>query len=141
MTVKPMEFTIDQNDSNMTKTTGTAAVMTDIAVYKVPRHTAILIRPEDILSAYLKDASAEALTTDAYELVVRDPNGLSSETICSGQYTNIKEFTDRNKTKKFGRARLIKSDFQIALRVKATTVLVVANCYYQITCLRYAETL
>lgn len=141
MPVKSSEFTIDQNDSNVTKAAGTAAVMSDIYTYKVPRHTAILIRPEDILSAYLKDATAEALGTDAFELVVRDPNSLTTEIIASGQYTIIKEFQDRNKTKKLGKSKLIKSDFQLVVRAKATTVLVNASCYFQITCLRYAETL
>jgi len=141
MPVKPMEHTITQNDSNVTAANGTAAVMSDIYTYKVPRHTAILVRPEDILSAYLKDAGAEAVTTDPWELVVRDPNSLSNEVLASGQYTVIKTFDDRNKTKKLGLSKLIKSDFQIVLRVKATTVLVVTTCYFQLTCMRYAETL
>lgn len=139
--VKPMEHTIDQNDPNVTRYTGTAAVMTDIFVYKVPRHTAILIRPEDIMSLYLKDAGAECLGTDAVQLLVRDPNNLTQETIAGGQYTIFKEFADRNKTKKLGRTRLINSDYQLVIQAKATTVLVVASCYQQITCLRYAETL
>ncbi len=141
MPVKPMEFTVDQNDANVTKSNGTAAVMSDIFVYKVPRHTVVELRPSDILSAYLKDAAAEALATDPFELVVRDPNVLTQEVIASGQYAIIKEFQDNNKTKKLGQARLIKSDFQIALRVKATTVLVVATCYFQLTAKRWAEVL
>ena len=141
MPVKAMEFTIDQNDSNVTKANGTAAVMSSIYTYKVPRHTSILIRPKDILSAYLKDAGAESLGTDPFQLVVKDPNGISQEIIASGQYTIIKEFQDSNKTKKLGKARLVKSDFVIDLQVKATTVLVNTSCYFQLTCLRYAETL
>ena len=141
MPVKKMEFTLDQNDSNVSKSNGTVAVMSDIFTYKVPRHTVIELRPEDILSAYLKDAGAEALATDAFELVVRDPNSLTSEVIASGQYAIIKEFQDSTKTKKLGMARLIKSDFQIVLRVKATTVLVYTSCYFQITCARWAEVL
>ena len=141
MTVKAMEFTIDQNDSNVTKSNGTAAVMSSIYSYKVPRHTAVQIRPADILSAYLKDAGAECLATDAFQLVVKDPNGISQEIIASGQYQIIKEFQDHNKTKKLGRTRLVKSDYVIDFQVKATTVLVNTSCYFQLTCLRYAETL
>ncbi len=141
MTVKAMEFNIDQNDSNVTKSNGTAAVMTSIFKYKVPRHTAILIRPTDILSAYLKDAGAECLGTDPFQLVIKDPNGISQEIIVSGQYTLVKEFQDSTKTKKLGRGRLVKSDYEIDFQVKATTVLVNASCYYQLSCLRYAETL
>ena len=141
MPVKPMEFTITQADPNCTLTTGTAALMTDIAVYKVPRHTAIVIRPDDIFCAYLKDAGAEALVTDTFELIIRDPNSLTSELIASGAYVRIKEFTDRNKTLKLGVSKLIKSDYQLVIRAKCATVLVVANCYWQITCLRYADTL
>jgi hypothetical protein len=141
MPVKAMEFTIDQNDSNVTKSTGTAAVMTSIFSYKVPRHTAIMIRPSDILSAYFKDAGAETLGTDAFQLIVKDPNGISQEIISSGMYTTIKEFQDSTKTKKLGKSRLVKSDYVIDLQLKATTVTVVASNYYQLTCLRYAETL
>ena len=141
MPVKPMEFTLDGNDANVTKANGTAAIMSDIFLYKVPRHTVIELRPEDIVSAYLKDAAAEAAGTDAVELVVRDPNGLTSETIFSGQYTVIKEFQDSSKTKKLGQSRLLQSDFYLALRVKATTVLVVTTCYFQITCKRWANVL
>ncbi len=141
MAVKAMEFTITQADDNVTKSTGTAGVMTSIFKYKVPRHSAILLRPQDILSAYCKDAGAEMVATDPFQLVVIDPNGISTEIIASGIYTRIKEFQDQNKTCKLGRARLVKSDFQIDLQVKATTVLVIASNYYQLTCLRYAETI
>jgi len=139
--VKPMEHNINQNDDNVTAANGTAAVMSDIYDYKVPRHTAVLLRPEDIISAYLKDAGAEAVGTDQWELIIRDPNSLSSEEVSSGIYTVIKTFDDRNKTKKLGQSKLVKSDFHIVLRVNATTVLVVSTCYFQLTCLRYAETL
>ncbi len=138
MAVNVMEFCIDQNDSNVTKSNGTAAVMTSVFSYKVPRHTAILIRPQDILSAYLKDAGAECLGTDPFQLVVKDPNVISQEIIASGQYTIVKEFQDSTKTKKLGKSRLVKSDYVIDLQVKATTVLVNASCYFQLTCLRYA---
>jgi len=139
--IKQMEHNITQNDANITAANGTAAIMSDIYDYLCPRHTAILLRPEDIVSAYMKDAGAEAVATDPYELVVRDPNSLSSEVISQGQYTIIKEFQDSNKTKKLGLSKLIKSDFHLVLRFNATTVLVVTTCYFQITCLRYAETL
>src|SRR4030042_889890 len=134
--VKAMEHTIPQNDSNVTAANGTVAVIADIYSYKVPRHTAILVRPEDVLSAYLKDAGAEAVATDPFELVVRDPNSLSTEVLAQGNYTRIKEFTDRNKTLKLGLSKLLKSDYLLVLRVKATTVLVVASCSFQLTCLR-----
>jgi hypothetical protein len=141
MTVKAMEFSIDQNDSNVTGTTGTAAIMTPIWTYKVPRHTALLIRPSDILSLYCKDAGAEMLGTDAVQVIVKDPNGISQEVIASGIYTKFKEFQDSTKTFKLGKTRLIKSDYQIVIMAKATTVLVVASNYFSLTCLRYAETL
>lgn len=141
MPVKPMEHTITQNDANCAGATGTAGLMTDIYTYTVPRHTAILFRPEDTLSAYLKDAGAECLGTDPFELIVRDPNSLTSEVLATGIYTQIKEFQDRNKTRKLGLQKLVKSDFKVVLRVKATTVLVVASNYWALTCLRYAETL
>jgi len=139
--IKAMEHTITQADPNVTLTTGTAALMTDIVVYKVPRHTAIQIRPEDVFAAYLKDAGAEALVTDTFELLVRDPNSLSTEILAQGGYNRIKTFDDRNKTLKLGLSKLIKSDYQLVIRAKCATVLVVASCYWMITCLRYAEVL
>ncbi len=141
MAVKAMEYSITQADSNVTKSTGTAALMTSIFKYKVPRHTAILIRPTDILSAYFKDAVAETVGTDPFQLVVKDPNGISTEIIANGIYTQVKEFQDQNKTKKLGKSRLVKSDYVIELQLKATTVTVVASNYFQMSCLRYAETL
>jgi hypothetical protein len=141
MPVKAMEHSITQVDSNITAANGTAAVMSDIYTYKVPRHTAIQIRPEDTLSAYLKDAGAEAVANDPFELVIRDPNSLTVEVLAMGSYLRMKEFTDRNKILRLGISKLIKSDYSLILRVKATTVLVVSTCYFQITCLRYAEVL
>jgi len=141
MPVKAMEHTLTQADPNVTLTTGTATLMTDIVVYKVPRHTAIVLRPDDIFSAYLKDAGAESLVTDTYQLLIRDPNNLTNEIISTGAYVRIKTFDDRNKTLKLGVSKLIKSDYQLVIQAKCATVLVVANCYWQITCLRYADTL
>lgn len=139
MTVKKMEFTIDS--SQTTNANGTAGVMSDIFKYTVPRHTALLFRPEDILSAYMKDAGAEAVGTDTFELVVCDSVPLVTEKMATGIYTTIKEFQDRNKTRKLGLNRAVKSEFNVILRFKATTVLVVTTCYFQLSCLRYAETL
>lgn len=141
MPVKQMEHTITQNDANVTSATGTAALMTDHQTYRVPRHTAVLFRPEDVISAYLADVGAESLGTDAFELIARDPNQLNTEVLLQGIYTRIKEFQDRNKTAKLGTTKLVESDFYVVLRVKATTVLVVANCYFMLTCLRYAKVL
>lgn len=141
MPVKAMEHTITQLDPNVTAANGTAALMSDIYKYVVPRHTAIQIRPEDILAAYMKDAGAEAVTNDPFELVIQDPNGLTEEVLAQGNYLRIKTFDDRNKVLHLGMSKLIKSDFQLILRFKATTVLVVSTCYFQITCLRYAEVL
>ncbi len=141
MAVKAMEHTITQADPNCTLTTGTAALMTDIVVYKVPRHTAILFRPSDIFSAYLKDAGAESLVTDTFQLLIRDPNNLTNEILAQGAYIRIKTFDDANKTLKLGLTKLVKSDYQIVIQAKCVTVLVVANCYWQLTCLRYAEVL
>jgi hypothetical protein len=141
MPVKAMEHILSQNDPNVTLTTGTAKLMSDIVVYKVPRHTVIQLRPEDILSCYLKDAGAEMLATDGVQLLLRDPNNLTQEIIFTGLYAVIKEFQDSTKTKRIGLAKMVPSDFQIVLQANATTVLVVANCYWQLTCKRWANLL
>ena len=139
--VKAMEHTITQLDPNVTAANGTAAIMSDIYSYKVPRHTAIQIRPEDILASYMKNAGAEAVANDPFELVIQDPNGLTEEVLAQGNYLRLKEFVDRTKVLHMGMSKLIKSDYLLILRFKATTVLVVTTCYFQITCLRYAEVL
>jgi len=141
MPVKAMEHILSHNDPNVTLSTGTAKLMSDIVVYKVPRHTVIELRPQDIFSAYLKDAGAEMLATDGVQLLLRDPNNLTQEIIFTGLYAVIKEFQDSLKTKKIGLAKLVPSDFQIVIQAQATTILVVANCYWQITCKRWANLL
>lgn len=137
--IEKSAFQISQADANVTGSAGTAAVMTDIFDYKVPDNTTVLLRANDVIAAYLKDASAEALATDPFEVVIRDPNSITSKVVASGLYMDIKEFTDRNKTRKFGADAVAKSGWHIVVRVKATTVLVNASCYFKITCLRLAE--
>jgi len=141
MPVKAMEHIISQSDPNVTLTTGTAGLMSDIVVYRVPRHTVIQLRAEDILSAYLADVGAEMLDTDGVQLLLRDPNNLTQEIIFTGLYIVIKEFANSLATKKIGLAKMVPSDFQIVLQANATTILVVANCYWQLTCKRWANLL
>jgi len=131
---------LTQNDSFVTKATGTAAVMTSIATWIVPRNTAIELNPSDSIAAYLKDAGAECLATDQWQLVIR--NAVSSEyaqTVSSDIYAAIKTFDDQNKIKRVAGHYVITSDFVLDLQVKATTVLVVASCYYRITCTKYVK--
>ena len=138
--IKAMDIPITQANTNVTATSGTVAIMSDIFVFKVPRHTVFMIRPEDTISAYFKDAGAEAVATDTWELVLKDPNGFSTDILSAGIYTTVKEFQDKNKTKKLNVSRTIGSDWYVALRFKATTVLVAASCYFQLTGMTYART-
>jgi len=133
------EFKIHQGDGNVTKANGTAAVMSDIYDYKVPESTLIEIRPNDIFAAYFKDASAEALATDTYEVVVTDANKIRQTTILNGMYMDVKTFDDRNKTQKVGASIIAKAGQHIIIRFKATTVLVNASCYFKFTCLRHTS--
>jgi len=133
------EFKIHQGDGNVTKTNGTAAVMSDVYDYKVPESTLVEIRPNDIFAAYLKDAGAEALATDQFEIVVTDANKIRQTIIMNGMYMDVKEFADRNKTQKIGASIIAKAGQHIIVRVKATTVLVNASCYFKLTCLRHTS--
>lgn len=126
-------MSIDQNNPNVTRYTGTAAVMTDVFVYKVPRTSTLFLRTSDSLSAYFKDAVAETVGTDAWELVVRDPNQLRKNVIASGQYTQIKEFQDSTKKFYLPTSAVVPGDWEVALRLKATTVIVVASGYQCLT--------
>jgi len=128
-------LSLDQNTSGVTKTTGTAAVMTDLAVWAVPRKAKYIFRQGvDTISAYLKDAGAEALGTDAVQLVKRAPAGVGmDQVIWSGSYTQIKEFQDRTKMLTFPTTVELGEDWKLVLQGKITTVTVVASCYYTIT--------
>lgn len=141
MPVKSGEFSINQNDANITSANGTVAIMSDIYKFTVPLGTNILLRPEDIVCMYAKDAGAEAVATDSWQLVAKDPNSLTTEVIASGIYAQIKEFQDRTKVFKLGVSKLLDSQYILSLQFKATTVLVVASCYFTVTCLRYYKTL
>lgn len=133
------EVNISINDPNVTKSNGTAGVMSDIFDYEVPYGTIIQLRPNDVIAAYFKDASAEMLATDGYEVVVTDPNKIRNEVVASGLYMDIKTFDDRNKVRKFGQTKTVKAGWHIIIRAKATTVLVNASCYFKLTALRLAE--
>lgn len=146
MRIKAMEHTITQNDPNILQFTGTAALMTDIFDYLVPRHTALQFRPEDFLAAFLCTApniekAAATEHYDPYELIVRDPNLLTSEILCQGSYIEIRSFDDKQLKKKLGVSRLVKSDFHIVLRANNITVLTAVDNMLAISCLRYAEVL
>lgn len=141
MPIKQGEFSITQNDANITKANGTVAIMSDIFLYTIPLGTNILIRPEDVICAYMKDAGAEAVATDQWQLVAKDPNSLTTEILASGIYTEIKTFDDRNKTKKIGQSRLLDAQFILSLQFKATTVLVYTSCYFKVSVWRYYKTL
>jgi hypothetical protein len=132
------EFNITQADCG-TKANGTAGVMSEIYDFEVPYSTMIRIRPSDYFSAYFKDASAESIATDTYEIIITDPNGITTDKISSGMYNRVKEFADQNKVCKFKQERLVKAGWHIKIMFKATTVLVNASCYFNLTRQRLAE--
>jgi hypothetical protein len=131
---------LTQNDSFVSALNGTQAIMSDIYVWTVPRNTAILLNPTDILSAYLKDVGAEMIATDQWELVIRNAeSGEQVSKISSGIYQMVKEFQDQTKVKRIGGKYLLESDFILAFRANATTVLVNASCYISIGCTKYVK--
>ena len=132
--------TLTQNDSFVAKATGTAALMTAIYTWTIPRNMAVLLNSADVLSAYLADVGAEMLDTDSWQLQIK--NSITAETaitISSGIYVAIKEFQDQNLVKRIGGKYLIESDFILEFQANATTVLVNANCYISIGCTKYIK--
>lgn len=94
-------FTITDQDSNTTGSNTTAAVMTDLFSYKVPVGATHVFLPEHTLAAYLKDASAEIGGTSLVQIELRDSQSQSKELIFGPvQYTQLKEFQDKNKKMK-----------------------------------------
>ena len=132
---------IDQNTDGITSANGTAAILSDIYTYSVPDRSQIIINPSDAISAYLKNATAEAVGTDRVQLVITDPMGRRTQVIAEGQYTTFKEFQDVTKKKFLGRRVVVPANFIIKLKVSATTVLVVASCYFALDCTLVYETL
>ena len=132
---------IDQNTSGLTKTNGTAAVLSDIYSYTVPDRSQLIINPNDSIGMYLKDASAECVGTDQVQVVVTDPLGRRTRVIAEGQYTVFKEFQDVTKKKFFGQRVIVPANFIIKVKVKATTVLVNSSCYLALDCTNVYETL
>lgn len=143
--IKAMEHTITQNDPNITQFTGTALLMTDIFDYLVPRHTALQFRPEDYIAAFLCTAPATEKAAadhyDAYELIIRDPNLLTSEILAQGNYIEIRSFFDVTLKKRLGMSKLVKSDYHIVLRANNAVILTNVDNMLAISCLRYAEVL
>ena len=139
--VVPEKIQIDQNTSGLTKSAGTAAVLSDIYSYPVPDRSQILIKPSDAIALYLKDAAAECLGTDQVQIVITDPLGRRTRVIAEGQYTIFKSFTDVTLKKFFGQRIVVPADFLIKVKVKATTVLVNASCYFALDCTYVYETL
>ena len=107
----------------------------------MPDRSQIIINSNDAISAYLKDATAEAIGTDRVQLVVTDPMGRRTQVIAEGQYTTFKEFQDVTKKKFLGRRVVVPANFIIKLKVNATTVLVVSTCYFALDCTLVYETL
>lgn len=135
------KFTITQADPNVASSTATAAKMTEIYKFTCPRGTELKIQPHDEISMYLKDAVAESLNTDSFELAVEDANRLTKKIIASGIYLEAKEFQDHNKTKKIGATHYVRAEQLIVLYVKCATVTVTASCYFKLTSTRRYQTL
>jgi len=134
MSLTPRAVSITQNSALViTKATGTAAVMTDIYVIQVPPTMLLELKPSDFVGAYFKDAGAECAATDDVEVVKRDAMGYGNTPVAQGLYAAFKEFQDVTKKKLINGSYLLRGGEMLAIRVKATTVLVNASCYFQIT--------
>jgi len=134
---------LTQNDSFVATANGTASIMSDIYVWTIPRNTAILVNPTDVLSAYLQDGAstpAEAAATDQWELVIRNAqSGEQVSKISSGIYVAIKEFQDQTKVKRIGGRYLLESDFILAFRATDVNAFTVASCYISLGCTKYVK--
>ena len=135
---------LTQNDSYVVGQDTTQAIMSDLFVWTIPRNTAILINPTDVISAALvKVGSGAVADTDQWELAIRNANsGEQVSKISSGIYVMITEFTDQTKVKRIGGKYLLEADFVLSFRVNCLAAAVdwdAAGTYINIGCTKYVK--
>ncbi len=93
--IEPKE--INQQDVDVTQSDTTAAVMSDLFVYRVPRGRTLILREGDPFSVYLAThAGAENLATSKVRLEARDSANSGEARPITGDvlYASLKEFQD-----------------------------------------------
>ncbi len=137
------KYSITEFDSNYTVATSnpTAAVMSSIGKYKVPRHTKIILNPDDYLVFTGTDSIAAALAdASQFQLVLTDPNGIKTEILRNGVYGEVKTIGDLTKRFSLGIYKQIEDDFILDMQVKTVTVTASAAAQHLIlTCTREAD--
>jgi hypothetical protein len=150
--VKPViiesEYEITENDPNVTISDVSADVEGVVVEFKVPRKTAIILRPTDTLSFYAKDdgtTPTEIPDTCPMKLRHTDPNEIIRNDLKTFNYLAAKEFRDRDLIYKLGVFKVLKEDTKLQILVKPTglsagaTKLDSTTVQLRITCKRVAE--
>jgi hypothetical protein len=102
-TPKAEPFTISSADTGLipaaNRADGTASVWSDIWKLQVPAGQMLVISPDDELSAYLEDASAEVGNNTArVRIAILDTSGHDQRIVYGPvAYVTVKEFQDRRK--------------------------------------------
>lgn len=125
-------FTINQKDSNITKSDTTAGSSTDLLKFKVPKGISILLRPEDVVAMDLDETDASiAQPTDEVIIEVRDTAEQGKRTILGPKIysafsaSGVGEWNDTDKlqTLEITNELEVKSQEFIVLKVKGTAAI------------------
>jgi hypothetical protein len=135
-TILQDEFRITQNASGVTQAAGTADVQSDVVTFVVPDATGFIIRPGDVFSIYLSDATTEIANTSVVKLIHTDSNSVVERELANVSYTVLVEWSNRNIIYTFGQRTELAPDERLLLRTTANLAVATAQTRFQISCLR-----
>ena len=102
-------FVITQEDSDVTQSDTTAASMTDLFKYRVPKGWSILLRPTDVIAMDLDETDGTvAQNTDEVKLEIRDSTETEKKTVLGPilysrfAASGVGEWRDEDKLVKLG---------------------------------------
>ena len=136
-TILQDEFRISENTNGVTTAVAVANTATDIATFVCPDATGFVIRPGDIFSIYLANATpTEVATTSVVKVIHTDTNSVIERELANVAYTTLVEWSNRNIIYTWGSRTELAPDERLVIRVTANIATVVAQTRFQISCLR-----
>jgi len=139
-------FHLNQNNSDITETDGTANAWSDVWDYQVPTGISHIISPEHTLAFYIEDDSpAEVGNGDCQiRIEIRDTTENDRRVIFGPiQYVRVKEFQDSRSKAKFNVADdvVVKERYHIVVVAKDNGTIDASDSYFDLEMERVRETL